>query len=187
MVRGKRSLREAVNRWRRALVSRTRCSALAGPKIASRMAAPPLPSPSPTAWRRANDRGGDTRIRNAVCGGLGGARRQRLSRSVASGRFAAHAAGQPTGRGQRTRPAVAGADRGGAGFRLAIAGLDLARRGGDHRVADHRLVNGARFSWRGVDKFRIKAGKIIEERVYCDTAPLRALRSGEALEPITQF
>ena len=50
-----------------------------------------------------------------------------------------------------------------------------------------RLVNGARFSWRGVDKFRIKAGKIIEERVYCDTAPLRALRSGEALEPITQF
>ena len=54
-------------------------------------------------------------------------------------------------------------------------------------MADHRLVNGARFSWRGVDKFRIKAGKIIEERVYCDTAPLRALRSGEALEPITQF
>jgi hypothetical protein len=51
----------------------------------------------------------------------------------------------------------------------------------------NRLVNGARFSWRGVDKFRIKAGKIIEERVYCDTAPLRALRSGEALEPITKF
>jgi hypothetical protein len=50
-----------------------------------------------------------------------------------------------------------------------------------------RIVNGARFDWRGVDKFRIKAGKIIEERVYCDTAPLRALRSGEALEPITKF
>src|ERR1700681_4212016 len=30
-----------------------------------------------------------------------------------------------------------------------------------------RIVNGARFSWRGVDKFRIKAGKIIDERVYC--------------------
>ena len=26
---------------------------------------------------------------------------------------------------------------GGAGFRLAIAGLDLARRRGDHRMADH--------------------------------------------------
>jgi ketosteroid isomerase-like protein len=50
-----------------------------------------------------------------------------------------------------------------------------------------RFVNGARFSWRGVDKFRIRSGKIIEERVYCDTAPLRALRSGEALEPITEF
>jgi ketosteroid isomerase-like protein len=50
-----------------------------------------------------------------------------------------------------------------------------------------RFVNGTRFSWRGVDKFRLKAGKIIEERVYCDTAPLRALRGGEALEPITNF
>ena len=50
-----------------------------------------------------------------------------------------------------------------------------------------RLINGTRFSWRGVDKFRFKNGKIIEERVYCDTAPLRALRSGEALEPMTRF
>jgi ketosteroid isomerase-like protein len=50
-----------------------------------------------------------------------------------------------------------------------------------------RIVNGARFDWRGVDKFRIKAGKIIEEQVYCDTSPLRALRTGEALEPITKF
>jgi ketosteroid isomerase-like protein len=50
-----------------------------------------------------------------------------------------------------------------------------------------RIVNGARFDWRGVDKFRIKAGKIIEEQVYCDTAPLRALRTGEAPEPITKF
>ena len=50
-----------------------------------------------------------------------------------------------------------------------------------------RIVNGGRFDWRGVDKFRIRAGKIIEERVYCDTAPLRALRSGETLEPITRF
>ena len=48
-----------------------------------------------------------------------------------------------------------------------------------------RNVHGERFSWRGVDKFRIKCGKIIEERVYSDTAPLRAFRSGEKLEPIT--
>jgi hypothetical protein len=50
-----------------------------------------------------------------------------------------------------------------------------------------RTVDGERFSWRGVDKFRFKSGKIIEETVYCDTAPLRALRSGEMLEPITRF
>jgi ketosteroid isomerase-like protein len=50
-----------------------------------------------------------------------------------------------------------------------------------------RIVNGARFSWRGVDKFRIRDGKIAEEAVYSDTAPLRAFRSGETLEPITKF
>jgi ketosteroid isomerase-like protein len=50
-----------------------------------------------------------------------------------------------------------------------------------------RIINGARFDWRGVDKFRIKAGRIIEERVYTDTAPLRAARSGTALEPITKL
>jgi ketosteroid isomerase-like protein len=50
-----------------------------------------------------------------------------------------------------------------------------------------RIINGARFDWRGVDKFRIKEGKILEERVYTDTAPLRAARSGVALEPITRF
>jgi ketosteroid isomerase-like protein len=50
-----------------------------------------------------------------------------------------------------------------------------------------RIVDGKRFDWRGVDKFRISAGKVIEERVYCDTAPLRALRTGETLEPVTKF
>ena len=50
-----------------------------------------------------------------------------------------------------------------------------------------RIINGARFEWRGVDKFRIRDGKIISEQVYCDTAPLRALRTGETLEPITRF
>jgi ketosteroid isomerase-like protein len=48
-----------------------------------------------------------------------------------------------------------------------------------------RNVGGTRFEWRGVDKFRIREGKIIEERVYSDTAPLRAFRKGETLEPIT--
>jgi ketosteroid isomerase-like protein len=48
-----------------------------------------------------------------------------------------------------------------------------------------RNVGGIRFEWRGVDKFRIRAGKIAEERVYSDTAPLRAFGSGEKLEPIT--
>jgi hypothetical protein len=48
-----------------------------------------------------------------------------------------------------------------------------------------RNVGGIRFEWRGVDKFRLNGGKIAEERVYSDTAPLRAFRSGEKLEPIT--
>jgi ketosteroid isomerase-like protein len=50
-----------------------------------------------------------------------------------------------------------------------------------------RNVGGVRFEWRGVDKFRIRDGKIAEEVVYSDTAPLRAFRSGEKLEPITKF
>jgi ketosteroid isomerase-like protein len=50
-----------------------------------------------------------------------------------------------------------------------------------------RIINGARFDWRGVDKFRIRNGRIAEEVVYSDTAPLRAFRSGETLEPITKF
>jgi ketosteroid isomerase-like protein len=50
-----------------------------------------------------------------------------------------------------------------------------------------RRVGGTRIDWRGVDKFRLAAGKIIEERVYMDTAPLRAARSGTALEPILPF
>jgi ketosteroid isomerase-like protein len=50
-----------------------------------------------------------------------------------------------------------------------------------------RNVNGARFSWRGVDKFRLRGGKIVEEVVYSDTASLRAFRSGEKLEPITRL
>ena len=50
-----------------------------------------------------------------------------------------------------------------------------------------RNVGGVRFEWRGVDKFRLRDGKIAEEVVYSDTAPLRAFRSGEKLQPITRF
>jgi len=53
--------------------------------------------------------------------------------------------------------------------------LDWTARAGDVVIIEWqttRIVNGARFlNWRGVDKFRLAAGKIIEERVYCDTAP----------------
>lgn len=47
-----------------------------------------------------------------------------------------------------------------------------------------RIVGGRRFDWRGVGKFRLRDGRIVEERVYADTAPLRAARSGATLEPI---
>jgi ketosteroid isomerase-like protein len=47
-----------------------------------------------------------------------------------------------------------------------------------------RIVGGRRFDFRGVDKFRLRDGKIIEEVVYADTAPLRAARTGERLEPL---
>jgi ketosteroid isomerase-like protein len=50
-----------------------------------------------------------------------------------------------------------------------------------------RVVNGKRFDWRGVDKFRLREGKILEERVYMDTAPLRAARTGSVLEPILRL
>ena len=47
-----------------------------------------------------------------------------------------------------------------------------------------RLIAGRRFDFRGVDKLHLKAGKIIEERVYLDTAPLRAARTGGVPEPL---
>lgn len=50
-----------------------------------------------------------------------------------------------------------------------------------------RIVGGKRFDWRGVDKIRLKAGKIIEERVYMDTALLRAARGGTVLEPLLRL
>ncbi len=39
-------------------------------------------------------------------------------------------------------------------------------------------------SWRGVDKFTLRDGKIVEEVVYADTAVLHGLRSGRPLEAL---
>ena len=50
-----------------------------------------------------------------------------------------------------------------------------------------RVVDGQRFDWRGTDKLTIRDGKIFEEIVYFDSAPLRARRTGEALEPIVRL
>lgn len=47
-----------------------------------------------------------------------------------------------------------------------------------------RTVGGKRVDFRGVDKFRLRDGKIVEERVYADTGPLRAMLSGQPLEPL---
>ncbi|HEY6980660.1 nuclear transport factor 2 family protein [Reyranella sp.] len=47
-----------------------------------------------------------------------------------------------------------------------------------------RTAGGKRVDWRGVDKFRLRDGKILEERVYADTAPLRAAAKGEKLAPV---
>jgi len=50
-----------------------------------------------------------------------------------------------------------------------------------------RVTGGNRFDWRGVDKFTLIDAKIMEERVYQDTAPLRARRTGEKLEPLIRI
>lgn len=47
-----------------------------------------------------------------------------------------------------------------------------------------RTVGGQRFDWRGVDKFRLRDGRIAEERVYMDTAALRTARNLRWPEPI---
>jgi hypothetical protein len=50
-----------------------------------------------------------------------------------------------------------------------------------------RTAGGKRFDWRGVDKFRLRDGGILEERVYADTASLRAAAKGERLEAIIRL
>lgn len=42
-------------------------------------------------------------------------------------------------------------------------------------------------TWRGVDKLTLVDGKIIEEIVYADTAPLQALRQGRAFDALIQL
>jgi hypothetical protein len=41
--------------------------------------------------------------------------------------------------------------------------------------------------WRGVDKLTLRDGKIIEEIVYADTAPLQARRLGTKFDALIQF
>jgi ketosteroid isomerase-like protein len=50
-----------------------------------------------------------------------------------------------------------------------------------------RVIDGKRFDWRGVDKFTIRNGKIWEEIVYFDTAPLHARRTGQVLEALVRL
>jgi ketosteroid isomerase-like protein len=50
-----------------------------------------------------------------------------------------------------------------------------------------RPVGGRRFDWRGVDKVRLRDGRIAEERVYMDTAALRAPRSVVWPEPLIRL
>jgi ketosteroid isomerase-like protein len=50
-----------------------------------------------------------------------------------------------------------------------------------------RHVGGQRFDSRGVDKFKLRGGRIVEERVYADTAPLRAARVGIPVEPLIKL
>ncbi len=50
-----------------------------------------------------------------------------------------------------------------------------------------RGAGNARVVWRGADKFTLRQGRIAEEIVYADTAPLRAMRSGAALEPMVRL
>jgi ketosteroid isomerase-like protein len=67
--------------------------------------------------------------------------------------------------------------------------LDWSHRG-DRVVIEwqcSRQTAAGRYDWRGVDCLRLREGRITEERVYMDTAPLRALRSGAALEPIMRL
>lgn len=67
--------------------------------------------------------------------------------------------------------------------------LDWAWRG-DVVVVEwqtSRFVGGRRIDFRGVDRFRLREGRIVEEVVYADTAPLRAAASGKPLESMIRL
>ncbi|MGL4287727.1 MAG: nuclear transport factor 2 family protein [Phreatobacter sp.] len=42
-------------------------------------------------------------------------------------------------------------------------------------------------TWRGVDKLTLRDGRIIEEIVHSDTAPLQALRQGVTFDALIRF
>ena len=50
-----------------------------------------------------------------------------------------------------------------------------------------RTAGGRRLDWRGIDKFHLREGRIAEERVYMDTAALRAARSLAWPEPLIRL
>lgn len=54
-----------------------------------------------------------------------------------------------------------------------VAEWESSNRFGDRQV-----------TWRGVDRFILRDGRILEEVVYTDTAPLQALRRGETFAPL---
>ena len=41
-------------------------------------------------------------------------------------------------------------------------------------------------TWRGIDKLTLRDGRIIEEVVYADTAPLQAMRQGRKFDALIQ-
>ncbi len=49
------------------------------------------------------------------------------------------------------------------------------------------LLGGRRIAWRGVDRIVLRDGRILQEVVYTDTAPLQAMRRGEAFAPLLQM
>jgi ketosteroid isomerase-like protein len=50
-----------------------------------------------------------------------------------------------------------------------------------------RTAGGRRLDWRGVDKFKLCDGRIMEERVYMDTAMMRAARGLPWPEPLIRL
>lgn len=49
------------------------------------------------------------------------------------------------------------------------------------------VIGGEHLAWRGVDKFTLRDGRIIEEIVYSDTAPLQALRLGRTFDALVDL